>query len=91
MSDTSHQSKVLTFDSAKAYERPMAVIHEGTRHEITEIEDRWIATGVDASSPVFSGFVVRCRGGARFKLEHNVHTGWRINELPSIKIVPESG
>ena len=91
MSDTSDQSRVLTFDSSKAYERPITVIHEGIRYDITEIEDRWIATGVEASSPVFSGFVVRCRGGARFKLEHNPHTGWRVAELPSIKIVPESG
>ena len=63
-------------------ERPSAVVLNGERLEVIEIEDRWISTGVDPASAVVRGFIVRCRGGARFRLIYNDEWGWKGELLP---------
>lgn len=79
--------RVHTHDSARARQTPIAVTYEGERLEIAEILDAWISTGVDTAAPVIHGFVVRCRGGARFKLEHHSVDGWRVEPVPGPRLV----
>lgn len=85
----SGQPRVITHDAYRAHQRPVAVIFEGERFDVLEIENSWIATGVETTSPVRRGFVVRCRGGARFELVHTDERGWNVKLLPGPRLVPE--
>lgn len=69
--------RVITYDGYRADEQPKAIEVSGSRLNILEIEDRWIATGVESDSEVLRGFIVRCLGGARFRLEHGTQSGWK--------------
>ena len=80
-------TRVITHDAYRADQRPVAVVFEGTRFDVAEIEDSWIATGVETTSPVRRGFVVRCRGGARFELVHVDQSGWRVKQIPGPRLV----
>jgi hypothetical protein len=66
------------------------VVLNGERLEVRDIENRWVETGVDTTSDVIRAFVVRCKGGARFKLTHSDRAGWRGELLPGPRSVPES-
>jgi hypothetical protein len=80
---------VVSYDGHRLGERPRAVVLNGERLEIRDIENRWVETGVDYKSDVIRAFVVRCKGGARFKLIHSDRTGWRGELLPGPRSVPE--
>ena len=90
MNHTSEDARVITHDSTRVGERPIVVVVDDTELEIREIEDRWISTGVDTSAPVIRGYIVRCQGGARFKLEHSSTNGWKITILPGPKLVSDA-
>lgn len=81
-------SRVITHDGHRADERPMAVVIGGERLDILRIEDTWMAAGVDEAAPVRRGFVVRCRGGARFRLVLTEGAGWEVTVLPGPRLVP---
>jgi hypothetical protein len=80
-------NRVITHDAYRADQRPVAVVYEGERFDVVEIDDSWIATGVETSSPVRRGFDVRCRGGARFKLVHTDGEGWSVELVPGPRLV----
>ena len=73
---------VVTYDGFRAGERPIGVVVDGERHDVKEIEDAWISTGVDTRSEVCYGYVVRCFGGMRFRLVYGQESGWRGERLP---------
>ena len=74
--------QVITYDGHRANEKPKAVVWNGERLDVIDIEDRWIVTGVERTSKVIYGFVVRCQGGARFRLEYNKEDNWSAELLP---------
>ena len=78
---------MITHDAYRSDQRPVAVIFEGRRFDVVEIEDAFIATGVETTSPVRRGFEVRCRGGARFKLVHTDGVGWSVEAVPGPRLV----
>jgi hypothetical protein len=84
---TGDGTRVITHDGHRADERPMAVVIAGERHDIVRIDETWMAAGVDESAPVRRGFVVRCRGGARFRLVLTEGAGWEVTELPGPRLV----
>ena len=63
--------RVVTYDGYRNQERPVEVELSGERFVVKEIEDSWIAAGVDPADEVTRGFVVRCVGGARFRIVHS--------------------
>jgi hypothetical protein len=81
------QTRVITHDAFRGDQRPVAVIFEGARFDVIEIEDSYIATGVETTAPVRRGFAVRCRGGARFKLVHTDGNGWSVESVPGPRLV----
>ena len=87
MNQDRSDTRVITHDAYRADQRPVAVIHEGERFDVLEIEDSWIATGVETTSPVRRGFKVRCRGGARFELVHTDGEGWSVEPVPGPRLV----
>jgi len=84
---TDDENRVITHDAYRADQRPVSVIFEGQRFDVVEIEDSFIATGVETTSPVRRGFAVRCRGGARFKLVHTDGAGWSVEPIPGPRLV----
>ena len=78
---------MITHDAYRADQRPVAVVFEGARFDVVEIEDSFIATGVETTAPVRRGFEVRCRGGARFKLVHTGGEGWSVEPVPGPRLV----
>lgn len=80
-------TRVITHDAYRADQRPVAVVFEGRRFDIVEIEDSWIATGIETTAPVRRGFEVRCRGGARFRLVHSDRDGWSVEPVPGPRLV----
>ncbi len=72
-----HEIEVITHDGYRANERPKEVVYNGERLFVTEVEEAWIETGVKRTDDVCYGFLVRCHGGARFRLLHVEHKGWR--------------
>ncbi len=83
-----HEIRVIAYSGRRAEERPAAVILDGERLDVQHIEDSWISSGVDSTAEVFYVFIVRCRGGARFRLAHGDESGWRAELLPGPRIVP---
>ena len=81
---------VITMDGQRVRQTPIAVIHDGQRFDITEIDHSWIATGVDTAAPVRHGYEVRCRGGARFKLVLTEGGAWDVSLLPGPRLVSDS-
>lgn len=81
------ETRVITHDAYRADQRPVAVVFEGARFDVVEIEDSWIATGVETTAPVRRGFQVRCRGGARFELVHVDESGWHVKQIPGPVLV----
>jgi hypothetical protein len=79
--------RVVTHDSWKGDGTPVAVFCDDERFDIIEIERSWIATGVATTAPVRRGFVVRCRGGARFTLVLTEGGGWDVAPLPGPRLV----
>jgi len=79
--------QVISYDGHRARVRPRAVIFEGQRLEVKEIEDSSISTGIELKSPVQYRFVVRCYGGARFKLIYVDRDGWQAEMLPSLRLI----
>ncbi len=65
----------------------MAVVLDGKQLAVVAIEDTWVAAGVDPKTQVTRGFVVRCKGGARFRLTHGDTTGWHCERLPGPCVV----
>jgi len=65
----------------------MAVVVGGERLDIVRIEDTWMAAGVDEAAPVRRGFVVRCRGGSRFRLVLTEGAGWEVAPLPGPRLI----
>ncbi len=56
-------------------ERPTAILWQGERLEIEEIEDRWRVPGG-------KGFRVRIKGGRCFELFYGeLYDEWRVNEI----------
>ncbi len=80
-------NRVITYDGHRAFERPEAVVFEGKRHEVVSSESLFISTGVETDSPVKRGFMVRCEGGARFRLVLTEGVGWEITPIPGPKLV----
>ena len=80
---------VITYDGHRAFERPDAVIFKGKRHEVASSESLFISTGVETDSPVKRGFMVRCEGGARFKLVLTEGIGWEITPIAGPMLVTE--
>jgi hypothetical protein len=80
-------NRVITHDAYRADQRPVAVVFEEERFDVIEIEDSWIATGVETTAPVRRGFRVRCRGGARFELVHTDESGWKVTSIPGPRLV----
>ena len=68
-------------------ERPAAVVLDGERLDVREVEDAWIQSGVESGSEVVRGFVVRCERGLRFKLQYSEERGWRCEALPGLHAV----
>ncbi len=68
--------QVITHDGCRANERPKAVVFKGERLDVEEVEESWIETGIDRTSDVSYGFLVRCKGGARFRLVFVDNAGW---------------
>lgn len=87
MSDDTNQFDVVTFDGYRADERPSAVILEGRRLEVLEVESSWLESGIDPASDVHRVFMVRCRGGARFRLVLSESKGWEVEPLPGPEAV----
>jgi len=83
--------RVVTHDAYRANQRPVAVVLGERRHDVLAIERSWIAAGVETTSEVRRGFLVRCRGGARFELVHTDAGGWRVEELPGPRLVENRG
>jgi hypothetical protein len=79
--------RVITHDGYRANQTPVAVIFDEERYDISAIEDSWISTGVDPASEVCYGYVVKCRGGSRFRVEHTEKKGWRVEILPGPRLV----
>lgn len=82
-----HDIVVVTHDGVRASERPKAVILDGDRLDVVEVERAWIETGVETTSDVIHGFVVRCFGGARFRLLYSDRYGWKSRLLPGPRLV----
>jgi hypothetical protein len=78
--------RVIAHDGYKANERPAAVVLDGERLEVREIEDSWIAAGVDPKTEITRGFVVRCDRGIRFRLKHCDERGWIGEVLPGPRL-----
>ncbi|MCU0662168.1 MAG: hypothetical protein MUC50_07550 [Myxococcota bacterium] len=74
--------EVRTYDSHKRRVRPLSVTWQGEELLVVDIEDSFIATGLDPSEPVCHGWVVRCQDGARFRLVWNEQRGWTGRLLP---------
>ena len=74
--------RVLTHDGHRSNERPSAVIWEDQVYEVMHTEYLFISTGIESTSPVKRGFLVHCRGGARFKLVLEEGSGWIVELLP---------
>jgi hypothetical protein len=81
--------RVITHDAYRADQRPVALVFEGARSDLMEIEHSWIAAGVETKTPVQHGFEVRCRGGARFKLVHTDGAGWSVVAVPGPRLVTD--
>ena len=83
------QIEVVTFDGYRADERPSAVILDGRRLDVLEVERSWVESGTESTSEVFRGVVVRCRGGERFRLVFSERQGWKAEMLQSPKAIPQ--
>jgi hypothetical protein len=79
--------RVITYDGHRAFERPKTVVFDGNRHEVVSSESLFISTGVETDSHVKRGFMVRCEGGARFKLVLTEGVGWEITPIAGPKLV----
>lgn len=79
--------KVIAHAGYRGDERPIAVIMEDGRYEVIEVEDSWIASGLNPNTETTRGFIVRCKGGARFRLVHGEESGWLGQLLPGLRIV----
>jgi hypothetical protein len=73
---------IVAYDGHRAGVRPKALIEDGLRREVLEIERAWVETGEDPSSPVIHAFFVRCEGGARYRVLHHSDAGWSAMRLP---------
>ena len=87
MSAGAPRYRVATHDSWRGGGTPVAVLADGERFDVTEIERSWIETGVATTAPVRRCFEVRCRGGARFALSHTDDGGWTAAPLPGPRLV----
>ena len=74
--------QIVSYDGHRADVRPKAVVADGERRDVVEIEHAWVETGVDPRSPVIHGFVVRCEGGGRYRVLHHSEDGWGAARLP---------
>ncbi|MCP4604817.1 MAG: hypothetical protein GY847_30570 [Proteobacteria bacterium] len=83
----SHDIRVIAHSGYRADERPHGVVLDGERLDVTYIEDSWMESGVDPSADVLRGFVVRCTGGARFRLIHSDKHGWTGKLLPGPRLI----
>ncbi len=65
------QIEVETYSGYKADERPTAFVHEGRRHEIADILDRWYQGGRSPRDQKLDYFKVRTMDGSVHILRHN--------------------
>ncbi len=79
--------RVITHDGYRAEQTPIAVVFDEQRFDVTVIEDAWIATGVDPADAVRRGYLVKCKGGSRFRIEHTEQEGWNIERIPGPHLV----
>ena len=79
---------IVAYDGHRADVRPKAVIDEERRADVVEIEQAWVETGEDPASAVIHGFVLRCEGGARYRVLHHSDIGWAAARLPGPRSVP---
>ncbi len=82
-----HDIRIMAYSGYRADERPCAVVLDGQLLDIKEIEESWISSGIDPKSDVIRGFVVRCAGGARFRLVCNEKCGWTGELLAGPRII----
>ena len=78
--------RVLTYDGYKGAERPRAIQAKGETLTVVEVEDAWVAAGVDPESATTHTFVVRCEAGERFRAVYDPDTGWQVSPLPSLPL-----
>jgi hypothetical protein len=78
---------VIAHAGYRGDERPIVIILEEQRYNVIEIEDSWIASGLDPKTEITRGFVVRCEGGTRFRLSHGDESGWLGELLPGPRLV----
>ena len=81
-----HHIRVIAHSGYRGDERPIAVVLDGERLDVTDIENSWIASGVDPLDELRRGFVVRCRGGARLRLVCSDDTGWTGEVIPGPRL-----
>ena len=86
----SHTIQVISHDGYKANERPKTVILDGQELPVQVIEKNYIATGVDPQSDIHHWFIVRCLGGARFRLLFVEKTGWKGELLPGPRLTTQN-
>ena len=79
--------RIIPYDGHRSGVKPMKIIDEKHTRDILEIEQSWVETGVELESPIIHGFVVRCIGGARYRIIHHSEDGWFASELPGPRIV----
>lgn len=80
--DETEPLEVRTYDGHKRRVRPLAVTFEGAERLVVDIEDSFVAAGIDPASEVRHGWVVRCEGGARFRIVWSQTRGWTGRLLP---------
>ncbi len=88
MNDADH-IRVIAYCGYRGDERPAAVVLDGERLEVTDIEDSWIAAGIDPRDEVRRGFVVRCLGGVRLRIICRDDTGWTGEIIPGPRLTIE--
>ena len=72
---------IVSYDGHRGAERPKAVVRDGKRLPVVEVEDSWLETGIEADSDVIQVFRVRCEGGDRFEVTYSPRTGWEGRPL----------
>lgn len=63
--------EVETYSGYKADERPVAFVHQGRRHEIVDILDRWYQGGRSPRDQTLDYFKVRTTDDSVFILRYN--------------------
>jgi hypothetical protein len=82
--------RVVAYDGHRANVHPRGIIEENTHFIVTDIENEWIETGAEPSSPVIHGFVVRCNGGERYRVQLHSECGWSAERLPDVSVQDRS-